>query len=110
MFFEDAEIASKELGLTLTTKQRKRRQIPLAGYRIILQVHIYQSSWVAKGYKVAICEQTENPMMYDSKKGNYEHHHAWNGNGYDVLDAKSNNYLVAIKQIESKLGINFIWT
>lgn len=63
MFDEDARIASRELDLTLTTRDRgkpKEEQTPMCG----VPFHSYQSylaRLIAKGYKVAICEQTEDP-------------------------------------------------
>ena len=63
MFDDDARTASRELDLTLTTRDRgkaKEDQIPMCG----VPFHSYQSylaRLIAKGYKVAICEQTEDP-------------------------------------------------
>ncbi|MCD8147932.1 MAG: hypothetical protein LUD84_11775, partial [Clostridiales bacterium] len=63
LFDEDAKIASKELDLTLTTRDRKKtaeERVPMCG----VPYHSYQSylaRLVAKGYKVAICEQMEDP-------------------------------------------------
>ncbi|MGM9662574.1 MAG: DNA mismatch repair protein MutS [Oscillospiraceae bacterium] len=63
MFNEDAEIASRELDLTLTTRDRgkaKEDQTPMCG----VPYHSsegYIARLIAKGYKVAICEQTEDP-------------------------------------------------
>ena len=63
MFDEDARTASQELDLTLTTRDRgkpKEEQTPMCG----VPFHSYQSYMarlIAKGYKVAICEQTEDP-------------------------------------------------
>ncbi|MGM9619173.1 MAG: DNA mismatch repair protein MutS [Oscillospiraceae bacterium] len=63
MFNEDAELASRELDLTLTTRDRgkaKEDQTPMCG----VPYHSsegYIARLIAKGYKVAICEQTEDP-------------------------------------------------
>ena len=65
MFDEDAKTASAELDLTLTTRDRgkpKEEQVPMCG----VPFHSYQSylaRLIAKGYKVAICEQTEDPAQ-----------------------------------------------
>ena len=65
MFDEDAKTASEELDLTLTTRDRgkpKEEQTPMCG----VPFHSYQSylaRLIAKGYKVAICEQTEDPAQ-----------------------------------------------
>ena len=63
MFFEDAETASRELELTLTGKScGLDERAPMCGvpYHAVDQ---YLSRLVAKGYKVAICEQVEDPRQ-----------------------------------------------
>ena len=63
MFDEDARVASKELDLTLTTRDRgkpQEEQTPMCGVPYH-SVDAYIARLVAKGYKVAICEQTEDP-------------------------------------------------
>ena len=61
MFFEDAEIVSKELSLTLTGRQAGlSERVPMCG----VPYHSYQSyvsKLIDKGYKVAICEQLTDP-------------------------------------------------
>ena len=63
MFNEDALLASRELDLTLTTRDRgksEEERTPMCG----VPYHScdgYISRLIAKGYKVAICEQTEDP-------------------------------------------------
>ncbi|RKY68002.1 MAG: DNA mismatch repair protein MutS, partial [Candidatus Latescibacterota bacterium] len=61
MFFEDAKIGSRVLGLTLTSRNHgKGEDVPLAG----LPYHAldnYLPKMVRAGYKVAICEQMEDP-------------------------------------------------
>ncbi len=63
MFHEDAEIAARELGITLTSRGRERgKPVPLAG----IPYHAAESylvKLVKKGYKVAICEQVEDPRQ-----------------------------------------------
>ena len=65
MFDEDARTASQELDLTLTTRDRgkpEEERTPMCG----VPFHSYESylaRLIAKGYKVAICEQTEDPAL-----------------------------------------------
>ena len=67
MFAEDAKLASRELELTLTTRDKKNKAggedyIPMCG----IPYHAsesYIARLIAKGYKVAICEQTEDPAQ-----------------------------------------------
>ena len=59
MFFEDARLASRVLGLTLTSRD-KNREIPMCG----IPHHAsktYISRLIKEGYKVAVCEQVEDP-------------------------------------------------
>jgi len=62
MFFEDAVVASKELGITLTSRDKgpDGKRIPMAGVPYHA-VDNYLPRLVEKGYKVAICEQVEDP-------------------------------------------------
>ena len=63
MFDEDAALAAKELDLTLTTRDRnkpKEEQTPMCGVPFH-SVDSYIARLVQKGYKVAICEQMEDP-------------------------------------------------
>ncbi len=65
MFHEDAKLVSKELDLTLTTRDRNKppeERTPMCG----VPYHScegYIARLIAKGYKVAICEQTEDPAL-----------------------------------------------
>lgn len=60
MFYEDAEIAARELEITLTSRGKGEKKAPLAGipYHALDQ---YLVKFVKKGYKIAICEQLEDP-------------------------------------------------
>ena len=63
MFNEDAKLVSKELDLTLTTRDRGKKeedQTPMCGVPYH-SAESYIARLVAKGYKIAICEQTEDP-------------------------------------------------
>ena len=61
MFFDDAKLASKELGLTLTGRDcGQEERAPMCGVPFH-SCDTYIAKLVAKGYKVAICEQTEDP-------------------------------------------------
>ena len=63
MFFEDAQIASRELELTLTGKScGQEERAPMCGVPYHA-VESYLNKMVSKGYKVAICEQMEDPKL-----------------------------------------------
>ena len=63
MFNEDAKLVSRELDLTLTTRDRNKppeERTPMCGVPYH-SCESYIARLIAKGYKVAICEQTEDP-------------------------------------------------
>ena len=63
MFFEDAEIVSKELELTLTGKDcGMSERAPMCGIPFHA-AEVYLNRLISKGYKVAICEQMEDPKQ-----------------------------------------------
>ena len=110
MFFEDAVKASRELGLTLTSRNKeKNADVPLAGVPFH-SADSYITKLVSKGYKVAICEQTEDPKIAKGIVKREVVKIITPGTVVDVeaLDAKSNNYLMSILKIENKLGIAYI--
>ena len=110
MFFEDAVKASRELGLTLTSRNKeKNADVPLAGVPFH-SADSYITKLVSKGYKVAICEQTEDPKIAKGIVKREVVKIITPGTVVDVeaLDAKSNNYLMSILKIENKVGIAYI--
>ena len=65
MFNEDAKLVSRELDLTLTTRDRNKpaeERVPMCGVPYH-SCDSYIARLIAKGYKVAICEQTEDPAL-----------------------------------------------
>ena len=65
MFNEDARLVSKELDLTLTTRDRNKpaaERTPMCGVPYH-SADSYIARLIAKGYKIAICEQTEDPAL-----------------------------------------------
>lgn len=65
MFDEDAQTAARELNLTLTTRDRNKpaeERTPMCGVPYHA-AETYLARLIAKGYKVAICEQTEDPAL-----------------------------------------------
>ena len=60
LFYEDAKIASKVLGLSLTSRSKGENPVPLAGMPYHA-VDTYLARMVKAGYKVAISEQVEDP-------------------------------------------------
>lgn len=102
MFFQDAVTASKELGLTLTSRNKEKgMDVPLAGIPYHSSAS-YISKLVNKGYKVAICEQVEDPRTVKGIVKREVVKIVTPGTVVDVdsLDATSNNYLLSVKHLE----------
>lgn len=98
MFYNDAIIASKILGLTLTKRNREKGiDVPLAGVPYH-SVSGYISKLVENGYKVAICEQVEDPKLAKGIVKREVVKIITPGTVIDVdnLEAKSNNYIACI--------------
>jgi DNA mismatch repair protein MutS len=70
LFFEDAEIASQALGITLTKRGKHQGDdIPMCG----VPVHAaddYLQKLIAKGHRVSVCEQTEDPAEAKKRGSN----------------------------------------
>jgi len=110
MFFEDAVVCSKELGITLTSRNKEKgRNIPLAGVPYHSAAG-YISKLVAKGYKVAICEQVEAASEAKGlvKREVIKVITPGTVIDTDYLDDKSNNYLLGIIIREDKAGISYL--
>ena len=111
MFREDAKIAAKELDLTLTTRDRnkdKEDQIPMCGVPYH-SVDSYIGRLVSKGYKVAICEQTEDPAK---AKGLVERDIVrivtpGTVTAASMLEEGKNNYIACIYENGGAYGIAF---
>jgi DNA mismatch repair protein MutS len=63
MFFEDAQIGSKELDIALTSRDKGQKDsVPLCGVPYFA-AETYISKLLQKGYKVALCDQVEDPKL-----------------------------------------------
>lgn len=108
MFYEDAKIASKELGLTLT-KRNKKTDVPLAGIPYHSSAS-YIAKLVAKGYKIAICEQVEDPKEAKGIVKRDVIRVITPGTVIDTeyLDEKVNNYLLGILSDDKKMALAYV--
>ncbi|MGL5377248.1 MAG: DNA mismatch repair protein MutS [Cetobacterium sp.] len=110
MFFDDAVIASKELGLTLTSRNKEKGvEVPLAGIPYHSSAG-YIGKLVAKGYKVSICEQVEDPRQTKGIVKREVVRIITPGTIIDTeyLDEKSNNYLMGIVLKKDSIGLTYI--
>ena len=111
MFDEDAKVAARELDLTLTTRDRgkpKEEQTPMCGVPYH-SVDSYIARLVQKGYKVAICEQMEDPA---TAKGIVERdltRIVTPGTVTEscMLDESRNNYIGCIYGESGRFGLAF---
>jgi DNA mismatch repair protein MutS len=97
-FDEDAEVVARELEITLTSRPvSKEQRVPLAGIPYhSLEPHL--AKLIAKGYKVAICEQTEAPQKGKQIVDRQVVRVVTPGTLVEdnLLDAGCNNYLAAL--------------
>ena len=108
MFFEDALTASKELEITLTGKNcGQEERAPMCGVPYHA-VEGYLSKLVSKGYKVAICEQLEDPKLAKGLVKRDVVRIVTPGTNLIVqsLDETKNNYLMCVAYFAGKTGIS----
>ncbi len=108
-FEEDAKTASKVLGITLTRRANgSAGDVPLAGFPFHA-IDTYLPKLVRSGYRVAVCEQMENPKFVKGivKREVIEVVTPGVALNDKLLDHKKNNYLAAIFIKENTTGISF---
>jgi DNA mismatch repair protein MutS len=98
MFYEDAETASRVLGLTLTSRNNGgAASVPLAGVPV-KAAGDYVRRLVQQGYRVAICEQVEDPKSAKGVVRREVIETVTPGVAFadDLLDGARNNFIVAL--------------
>ena len=111
MFDEDARLAAKELDLTLTTRDRgkpKQEQTPMCGVPFH-SVDSYIARLVQKGYKVAICDQMEDPATAKGIVQRDVTRIITPGTVTEscMLDESRNNYFACIYGEDGRFGLAF---
>ncbi len=121
LFFEDAEVASRALGIVLTKRGKHQGQdIPMCGVPIHRSDE-YLHRLIALGHRVAVCEQLEDPA--EAKKRGYKSvvkrdvvRLVTPGTLTEdtLLDAKRNNYLLAVSRarlssVDSEARFGLAW-
>ena len=107
MFFEDAEAVSKELELTLTGKDcGLKERAPMCGVPFHA-ADTYINRLVERGYKVAICEQVEDPKTAKGMVKREVVRVVTPGTNLNTqaLDETKNNYIMAIVYLSNRYGI-----
>ena len=109
MFFEDAITASRELEITLTQRGAGNDKTPMCG----VPHHVadgYVSRLVKKGYKVAVCDQVEDPSEAKGivKREVIKVITPGTITDQNILDAKTNNFLGSIYMDGFGVGISYV--
>jgi DNA mismatch repair protein MutS len=107
MFYGDAEIASRALGLTLTSRNNGgASEVPLAGVPA-KAVNEYLRRLVGQGFRVAICEQVEDPKDAKGIVRREVVETLTPGAVFadDMLDGSRNNFLCALYELNGVTGI-----
>jgi DNA mismatch repair protein MutS len=117
MFFEDALVAARELEITLTSRDSEKK-IPMAGVPCHAADN-YIAQLLKKGYKVAICEQVEDPRQAKGIVRRAVTRVVTPGTLVEegLLDAEQSNYLCVLAVEGNRLGLasvdcstgEFIW-
>jgi DNA mismatch repair protein MutS len=105
LFFDDAVVASKELQITLTSRNKEKGiAIPMCG----VPYHAaegYIGKLIRKGFKVAICEQVEDPRVAKKLVRREVTRVVTPGTAADsTLGSDENNFLAAIAQVGERVG------
>src|SRR6185437_9622909 len=105
LFFDDAVLAAKELQITLTSRNKEKGvAVPMCG----VPHHAaegYISKLIRKGFKVAICEQVEDPRVAKKLVRREVTRVVTPGTAADSsLSSEENNFLAAVTQIGERVG------
>ena len=110
LFFEDAVVASKELQITLTSRNKEKGvAIPMCG----VPYHAaegYIAKLIRRGYRVAICDQMEDPRLAKKLVKREVTRVVTPGTAIDsqILEPRDNNYLAAVAERDGNAGVAFV--
>jgi DNA mismatch repair protein MutS len=115
LFFEDAEIASRTLGIVLTKRGKHQGlDIPMCGVPVE-RSEDYLHRLISAGHRVAVCEQTEDPAAARARgnksvvrRGVVRLVTPGTLTEDNLLDARANNYLLAIARARASSGVDRI--
>ncbi|HWX92592.1 MAG TPA: DNA mismatch repair protein MutS [Terriglobales bacterium] len=105
MFFEDAVVAARELQITLTSRNKEKGiSVPMCG----VPYHAaegYIAKLIRKGFKVAVCEQVEDPRLAKKLVRREVTRVVTPGTAADSsLSSEENNFLGAVAQVGDRVG------
>src|ERR1700723_3667704 len=105
LFFDDAVLAARELQITLTSRNKEKGMaIPMCG----VPYHAaegYISKLIRRGFKVAVCEQVEDPRLAKKLVRREVTRVVTPGTAADsLLGSEENNFLAALAQLGERVG------
>ncbi len=105
LFFEDAVVASRELQITLTSRNKEKGiAVPMCGVPYH-SAENYISKLIRRGFKVAICEQMEDPRLAKKLVRREVTRVMTPGTAADsLLGSEENNFLAAVSHLEDAVG------
>src|SRR5262245_31554798 len=111
LFFKDAEVASRALGIVLTKRDKHLcNDVPMCGLPVD-RAYEYLHKLIAQGFRVAVCEQLEDPAEARKRGGKALVRRdvvrlvtPGTLTEDSLLDARRNNYLVAIARARASVG------
>ncbi|MDD4071176.1 MAG: DNA mismatch repair protein MutS, partial [Desulfobacterales bacterium] len=106
MFFEDAHVASRALEITLTSRNKHdQKSVPMCGVPV-RAAKGYIARLVEQGFRVAICEQTEDPATATGLVQREVVRVITPGMilENELLDEKTNNYILAVALENQVIG------
>src|SRR5271169_3749677 len=111
LFYEDAIVASRELQITLTSRNRERGEpIPMCGVPYHA-AETYMARLLRAGFKIAVCDQMEQPGPGKRLVRREVVRMITPGTAMDlhVLDPKENNFLAAVARAQGGTPIGFAY-
>ncbi|MGD2173983.1 MAG: DNA mismatch repair protein MutS [Candidatus Brocadiaceae bacterium] len=109
VFFEDAKLCSRELGLALTSREKGENAVPMAGFPHHA-ADTYIKRLIKAGHRVAICEQVQDPAEATGlverdvtrvmTPGTLTEEH--------ILDSRTNNFLAAVSMDRELAGVAWV--
>jgi DNA mismatch repair protein MutS len=104
LFFDDAILAARELQITLTSRNKEKGiAVPMCG----VPYHAaegYISKLIRKGFKVAICDQVEDPRLAKKLVRREVTRVVTPGTAASSLSSEENNFLAAMAQVGDRVG------
>src|ERR1700691_5445075 len=107
LFFDDAVLAARELEITLTARNKEKGQpIPMCGVPYHASEN-YIARLIQKGYRVAICDQTEDPKLAKKLVKREVTRVVTPGTAMDanLVRSRENNFLAAVARVNGRAGL-----